>query len=103
MLGYYILIGREVVAEPDQARWASFLESDRSIARTGNENITVSTVFLGLDHNFSGRGPPLVFETMILGGPHDGAQRRYATYDEAEAGHRDMSALAFPALVRPSA
>src|SRR5215471_17514474 len=26
----------------------------------------VSTVFLGLDHNYSGVGPPIVFETMIF-------------------------------------
>ena len=46
----------------------------------------VSTVFLGLDHAFDG-GTPLLFETMIFGGEHDEYQERYATWDEAEAGH----------------
>ena len=32
-------------------------------------------------------GPPLLFETMIFGGPHDGYQERYTFWDEAEAGH----------------
>lgn len=49
----------------------------------------VSTVFLGLDHRF-GQGEPLVFETMVFGGPLDQEQERYSTWDEAEAGHKAM-------------
>lgn len=98
---HYILIGREVIFEPDWHRWCVWFEgADRFVARTGNADLAVSTVFLGLDHNFSGRGPPLLFETMIFGGPHDGKQRRYATYDEAEAGHREATALVFPAMAQ---
>jgi hypothetical protein len=51
-------------------------------------NVKVSTVFLGLDHNYSLDGPPLLYETMIFGGEHDQYQERYATRDEALAGHR---------------
>lgn len=48
----------------------------------------VSTVFLGIDHNHMGDGPPILFETMVFGcGPWDNYQERYATWDEAEAGH----------------
>jgi len=48
----------------------------------------VSTVFLGLDHNFSDHGPPIVFETMIFEGVYDQkGQWRYATWDEAIKGH----------------
>jgi hypothetical protein len=49
--------------------------------------IRVSTVFLGVDHNWLDGGDPQIFETMVFGGPHDGDQWRYATWDEAEAGH----------------
>lgn len=49
-------------------------------------SIRVSTVFLGLDHRF-GEGPPLVFETMVFGGPLDQDVDRYTTWEEAEAGH----------------
>lgn len=57
--------------------------------------IRVSTVFLGVDHNFFGDGRrPIVFETMIFGGPHDGYQERYATWEEAEVGHRRALLLA---------
>src|SRR5262245_52935340 len=61
----------------------------------------ISTVFLGLDHNWSGRGMPLLFETMVFGvdlswsaaegwrwGRGDECYcRRYRTWNEALAGH----------------
>jgi hypothetical protein len=48
----------------------------------------VSTVWLGLDHNW-GDGQPLIFETMVFTdrGTTDGQQWRYATYHGALAGH----------------
>jgi hypothetical protein len=46
----------------------------------------VSTVFLGIDHNF-GPGPRIMFETMVFGGPEDGYQQRYSTWDDAKMGH----------------
>jgi hypothetical protein len=52
----------------------------------------ISTVFLGLDHNHGGVGPPILFETMVFGGPLDRECQRYATWDEAEAGHAEMVA-----------
>lgn len=58
----------------------------------GNDTIKgqrVSTVFLSLDHSFI-EGPPVLFETMIFDGPHDGFTRRYHTYDEALAGHNKV-------------
>lgn len=51
--------------------------------------IWISTVWLGLDHGFS-RYPdrvPIIFETMIFGGPQDTACWRYASEVEAQAGH----------------
>ena len=49
----------------------------------------VSTVFLGLDHNHFG-GRPLLFETMIFGGEHEGELTRCSTWEEAEAMHSEM-------------
>lgn len=46
----------------------------------------VSTMFLGLDHQY-GSGPPLLFETMVFHGSHGDEQWRYSTWDEALAGH----------------
>jgi hypothetical protein len=56
-------------------------------------------VFLGIDHNFFGDGPPILFETMVFGGPMDQDQRRYSTWDEAEFGHAAIVALAQIALL----
>ena len=50
-------------------------------------SVSVSTVFLGMDHSFGG-GSPVLFETMIFGGEHDQYQERYCTWDEAEKGHQ---------------
>ena len=58
--------------------------------RVGDDTINeqrVSTVFLALDHNMFGGGTPILFETMIFDGPHDGDMWRYSTWDEAKAGH----------------
>jgi hypothetical protein len=49
-------------------------------------DVCVSTVFLGIDHAFGG-GPPVLWETMVFGGPMDGEQSRYRSEIEARAGH----------------
>lgn len=83
-----------VTATDDLMEWArSFEKSDRHVAVDKIGEARVSTVFLGLDHSF-GSGAPLLFETMIFGGPHDQEQWRYPTWDEAVAGHRRAVALA---------
>jgi len=84
----YILKGKCGVKEPDLLKWAKwFQDAERSVKRTTiSDDVLVSTVFLGIDHQFED-GPPLLFETMIFGGDRDGDMWRYATWDEAEAGH----------------
>lgn len=75
--------------------WATaFEKQERQIGYEQRDGITVSTVWLGLDHSF-GDGPPLIFETMIFGGERDDYQDRYSTREEAEEGHRRALALAF--------
>jgi hypothetical protein len=64
----------------------SFTTRDRRVAVTDIDGTRVSTVFLGLDHPFSG-GPPMLFETLVFGGEHDGWQDRYSTWDAAMIGH----------------
>jgi hypothetical protein len=54
----------------------------------------VSTVWLGLDHNWSREGPPIIFETMTFGGRYDQEQMRYATEDQAQKGHREAVEMA---------
>lgn len=51
----------------------------------------VSTIWLGLDHQYSD-GPPLIFETMVF--PQDSWSeeecKRYSTEEQALAGHAAM-------------
>jgi hypothetical protein len=66
----------------------------RVIAKTEvSPEVQVSTVWLGLNHNWDD-GPPLIFETLVFGGPMDGEMLRYATEEEAVKGHESMSMLA---------
>ena len=84
----YILEGKRIKRADDLLEWAKWFEKvDRSIKQTKITNeINVSTVFLGLDHSFGGPAP-ILFETMIFGGPHDQYRERHTTYEEAEEGH----------------
>jgi hypothetical protein len=49
--------------------------------------VRVSTVFLDLCAAPSGEEREMQYETLILGGRHHDAGERYATIDEARAGH----------------
>lgn len=94
MTDKYILVGREAVKLRDLDAWARWYEKvDRVVGSTKGNGVHVSTVFLGLDHSF-GHGDPLLFETMIFGGKHDDYQERYATWQEAEEGHRKACDMA---------
>jgi hypothetical protein len=74
------------------------------MADTSTEHFRISTIFLCIDHGFSDDGPPICFETMVFDKqghtakfPDDDAefvahedfgQWRYATYEDAMAGHQ---------------
>lgn len=93
----YILIDRVPVLEPDLLTWARWFEDD-SHRRVDEDRlpdgVRVSTVFLGLDHNYVDGAPPLLFETMIFGGPHHDYCERYATWADAAVGHQQAVAIA---------
>jgi hypothetical protein len=97
--GWYILNdSHEPVPEPDVLKAAEWFENfpNRVVAQHEIGESHVSTVFLGLDHNH-GNGPPVLFETLIQGGPLDDHMERYATWGEAVAGHTALlRALAEP-------
>lgn len=90
----YILNGHTPVVTDDLFAWAEWFEGaeeNRRVALTEiSDDVSVSTVFLGLDHNFSGEGDPILFETMVFGGDRDGETTRYRTWDEAKTGHEEV-------------
>lgn len=88
----FILDGHDPVPCEDVHVWANWFEkADRQVAYTElPDNIRVSTIFTGLNYNFSESGnPPMLFETAIFGGENV-ALKRYATWDEAVAEHKKM-------------
>ena len=98
MTDKYILEGTIPVLCNNLHTWGRWFETaDRRVARDERDGVVVSTVFLGLHHGRAfGSGRPILFETMIFGGPHDQDQARYSTWTEATAGHAVMCAKAFP-------
>lgn len=103
-LGHYMLVDGVAVPAPDVMAWAMWFEhADRRVALTEMGAVRVSTVFLGLDHNWGG-GPPLVFETMVFGSEVgdelDQYQERYPTLESAMAGHERAVAAVQAQLAR---
>lgn len=89
MIRYYGMDGQPMSAEA----WMTAFEDvqSRIIAKTKVPDGEVSTVWLGLDHGF-GNGPPLIFESIVFGGPLSGEGQRYPTQEEARAGHAELVA-----------
>jgi len=87
---YYVLDDRgEPVAAGSVEEWARWFEANRLNRHVGDttiDGVRVSTVFLGVDHQW-GSGPPLIFETMIFGGPYDSYEWRWTTRAQASANH----------------
>jgi hypothetical protein len=75
-------------------QWTELFSGDRMVAFTEVDDWSVSTIWLGLDHSFGLGGSPLIFETMIFGGPCDGEQWRYPNRHAALAGHDQAVAQA---------
>jgi hypothetical protein len=75
---------------------AKDLDAPKHVARTVLAPYTISTVFLGIDHQFLSDGPPILFETMIFGGKFDSGeyQTRCSTWAEAEIMHQKAVSVA---------
>lgn len=93
--GRYVLIGQTPVPEPNLLAWAEWFETaDRVVFQTEVRGGLVSTVFLGIDHNFSDDGPPILFETMVFMDGEASDMRRCSTWLEAEAQHHAVVEMA---------
>jgi len=90
----------EAVEETDLLTWAKWFENSmeqRRVALTKIGKYTVSTVFLGVDYNFTDSRKPILFETMVFneesrecGEDFDMGIDRYNTRKEALAGHEKI-------------
>lgn len=97
--GFYLLTADKVPYRVSIAKWSDGWHKQRRVAMTVKDKSTgrpyASTIFLGIDTGSGklldpdGDHKPLVFETMIIGGPHNGHQVRTATWDEALEAHAE--------------
>lgn len=112
LMGTYTLDeNHEPVAVKDLLEWGKWFEgNDRQVGLDLIGDFRISTVFLGMDHNYFQGESPILFETMVFdhskprevkldGGPpvtvyDDLGQWRYSTWDEALEGHRRVVELA---------
>ena len=98
--GKYILNADGEAEEcTDLVRWAAWYETaDRQVCddrdESGGTDVRVSTVFLGMDQRFlrepDDKGPAVLWETRVFGGPLDGKMRRYTSRQDAALGHQDI-------------
>jgi hypothetical protein len=95
----YILDGHTPVPTKDVFTWGKWFEqSNRHVAYTTLESgVCISTVFVGLNQAWWSHAPPLFFETMVFDPSKPRLEqwleeytRRYTTWEEAEAGHREV-------------
>ena len=88
---FYKLVDKEPVP-CTFAEYASGMKSanNRLIEQTRVDDLTVSTVFTGIDHAF-GMGKKQLFETSVFGLPDDILpQWRFATWNEAVNHHLQL-------------
>ena len=76
------------VVKQDYAENAQTTDADKSIG--AGHAVGVSTVFLGLDHQWRASGPPILWESMVFGTSLDGTQQRYSSKADALRGHEEL-------------
>ena len=93
MIRYYDRQGQPIT---DTLVWAKLFE-DQAYKRIAETTLAdgrwVSTVWLGLNHNY-GTGPPLIFKSMVFPSQDNMNEldcERYSTEEEAKDGHRKLA------------
>lgn len=89
--GYWILDENRVPKQVDLFTWAIWFEkTDRIVRQEWVGDIRISTVFMGIDHNWSDKGPPILWETMAFSNRknmHLYRNRCAGSWEQAEAMH----------------
>lgn len=68
MIEHYVLDEHGNPKLSDIWGWAKMFEDtkSRTVKQEHIGGLLISTVFLGLNHNFTGSGPPVLWETMVF-------------------------------------
>ena len=103
----YILNDKgEPVPERNVLTWGRWLKENRSARRVGEDDVgdlLISTLFLGLDHNYDTEGPPILWETMVFdnGGDYIFQKRCAGSRERAEAQHLRIVQLVKEGKLKP--
>ena len=63
---FYILDDDRNPQPADSVSWGEWFDHyDRVVGFVRQDDISVNTVFVGLDRNYRTNGPPLLFETLV--------------------------------------
>ena len=95
MIKYWMLMEDHTTrVTTNVVEWAQWFEkADRVVAQVEQDGFFISTVFIGINHNW-GEGPPHIFETMVFYGPGADTETidmlRASTWDDAVAQHNAM-------------
>jgi hypothetical protein len=97
---YILNSAGEPVIESDLLTWAkAFENSDRKVKQEHVGPFLVSTVFLGLNHNFS-EGPPILWETMVFLKDHEGIRYGEDIGMDRCSGSREQALAMHAAMVQ---
>ncbi|WP_375469558.1 hypothetical protein [uncultured Nostoc sp.] len=91
---YYKLEGKTPVAVESHIDWNLWIAratfAELTVMYNEFNDCLISTRFVGIDLNpgsWNSNSQPMVFETLVMGGPLDGKRGFYPTWDEAIQGH----------------
>ncbi len=88
---YYILRDGRLAEESDHSVWLDWVKNCyphvSRLAQTQTASATVKTRFLAVNLTLTDDQVPLLFETRVTGGWLDGQREKFATPEEALAGH----------------
>lgn len=84
---FYKLIDRIAIPATSESYYSE--PSERRVGDTNINRVRVSTVFLGVNHQY-GDGLPLLFESMAFNMPCGDLQERCSTWQQAEVMHEAM-------------
>lgn len=92
MLEHYIMDSDHKIKPASLEEWVRWFELDDKVVKQEYVGpYFISTVFLGLNHRFTGDGPPILFETMVFrDNESDIDMARCCTYKQALKQHAKM-------------
>jgi hypothetical protein len=99
MSKWYVLDENKQPVETTLDGWTKWMSADSGRNRVAEtallEGVYVSTIFMGTQY-------PMLFETMVFADDEmkAGWSRRYATWDDAVAGHKQAVAVTRRALLK---